>query len=166
MENKNSDSHMLKMIKTLNPGKEYPSNLGKHWSEEEDKQLLDELSLLEELSEDVNIEIIAINHDRTVGGIRSRIRHIVNNLYSKNICIEEISRVTKMNIEDVQNVINKNQQNKKEFSLKKEKEKESEKEIKEMKMEIKELKTEIKEMKTSINELIEMMKAVYEFEDS
>jgi hypothetical protein len=141
------------MIKRQNPDKEYPSNLGKYWSEEEDEQLLDELS------EDVNIEIIAINHDRTSGGIRSRIRHIVNILYSKNICIEEISRVTKINIEDVQNIIDKNKENKKEFSLKKEKESS-------LKMEIKEMKTEIKEMKTSINELIEMMKAVYEFEDS
>jgi len=144
------------MVKMMNPCKEYPPNLGKYWSEEE------EGALLEELGKDTSIEMIAANHARTVGGITSRIRYIVNNLHSKDMSIEEISHIVNKNIGEIQNIIDKNRKNKNDFSKSK---KENVKEFS-LENEMKEMKKEIKEMKTSINELIEMMKAVYEFEDS
>ena len=51
------DSYMLKKLKNENPDKQYPSNLGQKWTHEE------EITLLEELSKDIDIEIIAQNHN-------------------------------------------------------------------------------------------------------
>ena len=51
---------MFKNIKLLQEsGKDYPKNLGKLWSKDEEKLLL------QELLENFDIEKIAINHERT-----------------------------------------------------------------------------------------------------
>ena len=73
------DSPMLKMLKSQNPDKEYPSNIGLKWFEDE------ETILLEELKKNTDIEIIAQNHNRTRGGINSRRKEIAYKMYLKNI---------------------------------------------------------------------------------
>ena len=93
------DSHMLKMLKIINPDKDYPTNLGKKWTTEE------EYTLLQELDKNINVEIIAQNHKRTIGGIRGRQRTIAYNMYLKNVSIEEIVKITKLDKETITETI-------------------------------------------------------------
>ena len=122
-----------------NPDKEYPSNHLKKWSDEE------EIELLEELNKNIDIEIIAQNHNRTKGGISSRCQHIAYKMYLKNISIEEIIEKTKLDKKSIKEIIEK----------KKEIEK---KPLLTIKDEIDELKNEIKELKNTIKELVEIIK--------
>ena len=138
------------MLKTKNPDKDYPTNKGKKWTDKEENLLL------QELDKNINIEIIAQTHNRTIGGIIGRQRTIAYNMYVKNVSIEEIMIKTKLNKEQIMETITR-------------KETETQKPKIEPKVslenEIIEIKSEIKELKNIIKELVEMMKAVYEFED-
>ena len=147
---------MLKMLKSQNPDKEYPSNIGKKWTDEEEKLLL------EELSKNMDIEVISQSHNRTTGGINARRREIAFKLYSSNNSMEEIIVKTKLDEYQIIETIKRRENNSnKKCKL-----------IKEIKPsflienEIEEMKNEIKDLKNTIRELVEMMKAVYEFEDS
>jgi hypothetical protein len=62
-------NRFMNMVK-INPEKEYPSNMGQKWTDEE------ETLLLKELNENVDIETISQTHNRTTGGINSRRREI------------------------------------------------------------------------------------------
>ena len=152
---------MLQWLKTKNSDKEYPSNLGQKWSDEE------EILLLEELNKNLDIQVIAQYHNRTIGGINARRKQIVYKLYSNNISIEEIILKTKLDKDQIIEIIKRRQNNptksevieiKKLFSI--------ESEIDELKNDIKEVKNDIKEVKNTLKELVEMMKSVYEFEDA
>ena len=145
---------MLQWLKTKNSDKEYPSNLGQKWSDEE------EILLLEELSKNIDIQLIAQSHNRTIGGINARRKQIVYKLYSNNISIEEIILKTKLEKDQIIEIIKRRQNNptksevieiKKLFSIE---------------SEIDELKNDIKEVKNTLKELVQMMKSVYEFEDA
>jgi hypothetical protein len=148
------ESYMLKRLKSQNPDKEYPSNLGKNWTDEEEKLLL------EELSKNIDIEIIAQCHNRTTGGINAKRREIAHKLYNNNNSIAEIILKTKLDEDQIIETIKRRQNNPKKC-----------KSITEVKMpfsienEIYEMKNDIKEIKNSIKELVEMIKAVYEFEN-
>lgn len=98
---------MLKMIKLQNPDKEYPSALGMKWSDDEENQLL------EELSNHLSIHDISIKHNRTIGGITSRIHHIAYKMYTSNISITEISEKTKLDDKQIMNIVNKKDKNNK-----------------------------------------------------
>jgi len=146
---------MLKMLKSQNPDKEYPSNTGQKWTDEE------ETLLLEELSKNNDIQAIAQLHNRTTGGINARRREIAYKLYSNNNSMEEIILKTKLDEDQIIETIKRRQNNVKKC-----------KPVTEIKNpfsienEIDEMKNDIKELKNTINELVEMMKAVYEFEDA
>ena len=144
---------MLKMLKLQNPDKEYPSNVGQKWFDDE------ETLLLEELNKNIDIETIAQNHNRTIGGINARCRQIAYNLYLKNVCMEEIIEKTKLDEECIKETINRRK------NYQKIKTTETKKPIS-LQNDVKEMKNEIKELKNTIKELVEMMKAVYEFEDT
>jgi len=149
------ESPMLKMLKSQNPDKEYPSNTGQKWTDEE------ETLLLEELSKNIDIQEIAQCHNRTTGGINARRKEIAYKLYSNNNSMEEIILKTKLNENQIIESIERRQNNVKKCK--------SVTEIKKpfsIKSEIDEMKNEIKELKNTINELVELMKAVYEFEDA
>jgi len=147
------ESIILKKLKSTNPDKEYPSNIGQRWSDEE------EITLLDELNKNIDIEIIAQNHNRTIGGINSRRREIVYKMYLKNISMEEIIEKTKLDETNILLTIDK----KKNYDIKiKDKVKETKKVIS-IENEIFEMKNEIKELKSTIKELIEMIKSIYEF---
>ncbi len=66
----------------------YPASHGFRWSDNE------ELILLDELSNNISINDIAINHNRTMGGIKARIKEISLKMYNNGISIEEISKKT------------------------------------------------------------------------
>jgi len=147
------ESIILKKLKSTNPDKEYPSNIGQRWSDEE------EITLLDELNKNIDIEIIAQNHNRTIGGINSRRREIAYKMYLKNISMEEIIEKTKLDETNILLTIDK----KKNYEIKiKDKLKETKKVIS-IENEIFEMKNEIKELKSTIKELIEMIKSIYEF---
>ena len=142
---------MLKMLKSQNPDKEYPSNTGQKWTDDE------EILLLEELSKNINIQLIAQCHNRTTGGINARRREIAYKLYKNNNSMDEIILKTKLDRECIRDIIERRQNNnsKKITEIKKP-----------LESEIDEMKNDIKELKNTIKELVEMMKAVYEFEDA
>jgi len=150
----------MNMMKIQNPEKEYPSNMGQKWTDEE------EALLLEELNKNIDIETISQTHNRTIGGINSRRKEIAYKMYLKNVSMEEIIKQTILDDECIRHTIEKRQNNnpKKITEIKSE--------ITEItnsnsiKSEIAEMKNEIKELKNTIKELVEMMKAVYEFEDA
>ena len=144
---------MLQLLKIKNPDKEYPSNLGVKWCEDEEN------ILLEELNKNIDIEIIAQNHKRTIGGINSRRREIAYKLYLHNCSITEIIEKTKLDQKIIEETIDKRKHN-----IPKDNTKDNPK-IK-LENEINEMKSEIKELKNTITELVEMIKAIYEFEES
>ena len=154
------DKRYWDMVRISNEDKEYPSNMGQKWTDEE------EILLLEELNNNLDIGAIAQEHSRTIGGINSRRREIAYKMHLKNISTEEIINKTKLDYDSIKQTIEKRQNNnpKKPISIKSEIT-----EIKKpisIKSEIAEMKNEIKELKINIKELVEMMKAVYEFEDA
>ena len=143
---------MLKMRQSHNPEKDIQSNVGQKWFDDE------EALLLEELKQNMDITIIAQNHNRTMGGINSRRKEIAYKMFLKNMSMEEIVEKTKLDegsikqtIENRKNyTIRKTTETKKPFSLE---------------SEIADIKKEMTELKNTIQELVEMMKAVYVFED-
>ena len=158
------DSPMLKMLKTKNPDTDYPTNMGQKWTDEEEN------TLLQELDKNINIEIIAQTHNRTIGGIRGRQRTIAYKMYVKDASIEEIIIKTKLDKEQILKTITK-KENKQKKSKKTKITQEPKIEPKiepktvSLENEIIGMRSEIKELKNTIKELVDMMKAVYEFED-
>jgi len=148
---------MLKMLKTKNPDTDYPTNMGQKWTDEEEN------TLLQELDKNINIEIIAQTHNRTIGGIRGRQRTIAYNMYVKNVSIEEIIRKTKLDKEQIMETITRKENQQRKVKITQEPKIEPKKVS--LENEIIEMRSEIKELKNTIKELVEMMKAVYEFED-
>ena len=151
------------MVRISNEDIEYPSNMGQKWSDDE------EILLLEELNNNIDIEIIAQKHNRTIGGINSRRREIAYKMYLKNVSIEEIIRQTKLDNNYIEETIKKRQNN----NSNKIKTKETDnafisinkKDYIELQNDVKNMKNDIKQIKNTLGELVEMMKAVYEFED-
>lgn len=93
------DSPMLKMVKQQNPDKEYPSNFGQKWSDDEEKLLLEELNI------DMDMHLIAANHNRTYGSIDSRRKEIAYKMHLKDINIEEIIQKTKLETIQITDII-------------------------------------------------------------
>ena len=148
------ESPMLKMLKSKNPDKEYPSNIGKKWNDDEEK------ILLEELNKNIDIELIAKTHNRSIGGINCRRREIAYKLHCTNVSIEKIIEITKLDRFQILETIKKRENNTKNCNVIKKTETTFA-----LENEIYEMKNDIKELKNTIKELVEMMKAVYEFED-
>ena len=151
---------MLKMFETKNPDIDYPTNMGQKWTDEEEK------TLLQELDKNINIEIIARTHNRTIGGIRGRQRLIAYNMYVKKVSIEEIIRKTKLDEEQIMETITRKENPQKRVRVKKvTQETNIEPKKVSLENEIIEMRCEIKELKKTMKELVKMMRAVYEFED-
>jgi hypothetical protein len=148
------DSPILKKIKQLNPDINYPLKMGQKWTNEEDNLLL------EELSKNMNIDIISQSHQRTIGGIVGRQRTIAYNMHLSNYTIDEIILKTKLNKEEITETITK-----KEIKIQKTK-KIDQLNLLSLENEVIAMKFEIKELKNMIKELVEMTKAVYDFEDT
>lgn len=154
---------MLKMLKLQNPEKEYPTNFGQKWTDAE------ETLLLEELHNNINVSTIAEKHNRSVGGINGRCRDIAYKMYLKNIPLEQIVQITKLDEDCIQQTIERRQINAPEKIIEKKQIKPFQKKDPKnssIENEISEMKNEIKELKNTIKELVVMMKAVYEFEDA
>ena len=165
METKNRyDKGYWDMVRVSNDDKEYPANMGEKWSDEE------EIQLLLELKNDVDIETISQNHKRTIGGINSRCKEIAYRMYLKNVPIEEIIKKTKLDYNSIEQIIQKKQNN----TTKKIKTKEvdnvfisiNKNDYIELQNDVKNMKNDIKQIKNTLEELVEMMKALYDFENT
>ena len=162
--NKYRDKGYWDMVRISNEDTEYPSNMGQKWSDEE------EILLLEQLNNNIDIETIAQKHSRTIGGINCRRRDIAYKMYLKNISTEEIIKQTKLDYDCIKQTIEKKQNN----NSKKMKPKEidnvfisiNKNDYVELQNDVKKMKNDINEIKNTLGELVEMMKAVYEFEDT
>ena len=155
------------MIKSQHPDKEYSVNMGQKWTDEE------ECSLFEELHTNIDIETIAQRHRRTVGGIKSRQKHIAYRMYLSNSSMENIVNQTKLNIESIEETIkirkNKEKTPKKEKTIpKNENDEEHAKITKPMSIEheLFKMKKDIKEIKKTVNDIFEMMRSFYEMKDA
>jgi len=146
------------MFKNLKKsGKDYPKNLGKLWSKDEEKLLL------QEISENIDIEAIAIKHERTIGGIASKINDIAYKMYIDNISIDKIFEKTKIDEKKLEEIIGK-----------KKSKIEDGKNTKKIRDSIKlddnsdiiEIKNDIKELKILMKKMNEMIKAIYQFENA
>jgi hypothetical protein len=162
--NKYRNKDYWDMVRISNEDTEYPSNMGQKWSDEE------EILLLEELNNNIDTGIIAQKHNRTIGGINSRRQEIAYKMYVKNVSIEEIIKQTKLDYNSIEQIIQKKQNN----NSKKIKTKEldnvfisiNKNDYIELQNDVKNMKNDIKQIKNTLGELVEMMKAVYEFEDT
>ncbi len=103
--NRYRGSEYWDMVRISNEDKEYPSNMGQKWSDDEERLLL------EELNNNIDIENIAQKHSRTVGGINSRRQEIAYKMYLKKLSIEEIIKQTKLDYNCIQQTIQKRQNN-------------------------------------------------------
>jgi hypothetical protein len=162
--NKYHNKDYWDMVRISNEDKEYPSNMGQKWSDEE------EILLLEELNNNIDIEIIAEKHHRTIGGINSRRQEIAYKMYLKNVSFEEIIKQTKLDYNCIEQTIQKRQPK----ISKKIKTKDvdnifisiNKNDYIELENDVKSMKSDIYQIKNIVKELAEMMKAVYEFEDT
>ena len=134
---------MLKMIKEKNPDKEYPSNFGTKWTAEE------ETTLLEELNKNMEIVLIATNHNRTPGSIHARRKDIAYKMHTSGIDMQEIIQKTKLNKEQITETIIKKEFQNENKAVKKV--------IKPPSSEIMELKKEIIQLKHDMNEMYNMI---------
>jgi hypothetical protein len=156
------------MVRISNEDKEYPSNMGQKWTDEE------ELLLLEELNNNIDIETISQKHNRTIGGIECRRKEIVYKMYLKKMSTEEIIKKTKLDYDSIKQIIEKKQNISKKQITEKNKTKEidnvfisiNKNDYLGLQNDVKNMKNDIIEVKNTLRELVEMMKAVYEFEDS
>jgi len=162
--NKYRGNEYWDMVKISNDDKEYPSNMGQKWTDEE------ESLLLEELYNNIDIGTIAQKHNRTIGGIESRRQEIAYKMYLKKMSIEEVIIKTKLDYASIKQTIEKKQKIQKNQKI-------QTKEIDnvfisinkndylQLQNDVKKTKNDVNEIKNTLGELVEMMKAVYEFED-
>ncbi len=145
--------------KHQNPDKEYPSNIGQKWTDAEEALLLDSLK------NNTDIELIAKTHNRTVGGIYARRREIAYKMYTSNVSTEEIVEKTTLPKEQLIELIKTRQSIHKKHKSPTTSTSSTKKTLS-AKDELAEIKNDIKDIKRTINELVDMMKAVYDFEEA
>lgn len=152
------------MLQRLNPNKTYPANIGAKWTEE-DK------TLLEEISDNIDFDIIANNHKRTIGGINARRREIAYKLHLEYDSMEEIIKKTRLPKEEITATIERRANYAERKNLRSGDKintdinlSEIKSELTTMRSEVVSMRSEIFELKKMVNELAEMLKLVYEFE--
>lgn len=133
--------------------KNQPKNHGMLWTENE------EIKLLEELEQKIDINTIALNHERTTGGINKRLQEIAYKMHLNNITIDEIINKTTL----TSDIINETIERKKIIKCKNNN-RSSEKEIiPELLKEIDALKTKINILNLECNQKIELIKKDTDF---
>jgi len=120
-----------------NPDK-YPSRMGQSWTKDETSDLL------KAVADGQPIKNIASHHERTIGGIRSRLCTIAAELHFNNkASLEDIMTVTSLSRGEVENAI---------FTRE---EKMNEKDMRKKKADVGDLMREIREIKKMLIELVE-----------
>jgi hypothetical protein len=129
-------SSYLKLV-AENPDK-YPARMGQPWTTDETSDLLNAIA------DGMHISDIASHHERTVGGIRSRLCTISTELHFKHkMPMEEICKKTGLNVAQVENAI---------FTRE---EQENEKDMRKKKVDVGDLMKTLGEIKSLLIELVE-----------
>jgi hypothetical protein len=102
------DSRTLKFFRNANPDIDLPSSFGSKWTDNEEKQLLDEIA------RNIDTQIIAEKHGRTLGGINSRIRGIAYKMHISNFTIDKIIEATRLTKEQIDEIVERRERYKKE----------------------------------------------------
>jgi len=146
------ESNMLKLLKSQNPDKEYPPNIGQKWTDDEDNLLL------ENLNKNIDIDSIAKAHNRTPGAIQARRKLIAYKLYKNGTSMEEIIQKTKLS----EILINQTISNRESWVSKNKAKREIDESFTtESKIYV--MHNDINELKDRMKKLEEMMKVVYEW---
>ena len=133
------------------------SSTGTKWTEEEEKRLL------EEIKSGIDYTEIASLHNRTRGGILSRLRYIAYKSYLNNISIVDICNITNLTKEEVEDIIKRY---KCANEIKSNKHIEKEKITADNIMrEINTLKADMAELKKDVKEILTLINSIYEFEE-
>ena len=77
------------------PKPNYPTRMGKAWDEHET------LNLLKKIRENKTVDIIAKEHERTIGGIRSRLSVLAYEFYEEGKTIDQIKKYTGLSSEQI-----------------------------------------------------------------
>jgi len=77
----------------------YPSRMGKAWRDEEVQQLLNSIQ------QKKSIEDIAKEHERTVGGIQSRLRELAAAYFNDKRPMKDIMRFTGLTEEEIEDTV-------------------------------------------------------------
>ena len=83
------------------PKPNYPARMGKTWDEHET------LNLLKKIRENKTIDAIAKEHERTIGGITSRLRVLAYEFYEEGKTIDQIKKYTGLSTEQIADSISK-----------------------------------------------------------
>ena len=83
------------------PKPNYPARMGKAWDDHET------LNLLEKIRENKTVDIIAKEHERTVGGITSKLRVLAYEFYEEGKTIDQIKKYTGLSTEQIADSISK-----------------------------------------------------------
>tara|TARA_Y100000816_G_C26108334_1_gene590096 strand:- start:5278 stop:7134 length:1857 start_codon:yes stop_codon:yes gene_type:complete len=137
-----------------------PGSKGKKWTDEE------ETNLLNSLARGISIWNIANDHDRTCGGITSRIRKIACDLMDAGRDITEVIEKTKLTRQQIEEAVKKN-----EFSNKKKEEQRLQREAEKKEKNLEKKKEEIMQTQIDASKLdydvlsVEQKCALQQFED-
>jgi phosphoribosylformylglycinamidine (FGAM) synthase-like enzyme len=102
------DFRRINFIRNANPDIDLPTSFGSKWTDNEEKQLLDEIA------RNIDTQIIAENHGRTLGGINSRIREIAYKMHISNFTIDKIIEATKLTKEQIDEIVERRERYKQE----------------------------------------------------
>lgn len=83
------------------PKPNYPARMGKAWDDHET------LNLLKKIRENKTVDIIAKEHERTVGGITSKLRVLAYEFYEEGKTIDQIKKYTGLSTEQIADSISK-----------------------------------------------------------
>lgn len=83
------------------PKSNYPARMGKAWDDHET------LNLLKKIRENKTVDTIAKEHERTVGGITSRLRVLAYEFYEEGKTIDQIKKYTGLSTEQIADSISK-----------------------------------------------------------
>lgn len=102
------DSRTLRFFRNANPDIDLPSSFGSKWTDNEEKQLLDEIA------QNIDTQIIAEKHGRTLGGINSRIREIAYKMHISNFTVDKITELTRLTKEQINEIVERRERYKQE----------------------------------------------------
>jgi hypothetical protein len=137
----------------------YPAKMGSPWDKEEIT------NMLASIQKGKNIEQLSQLHERTQGGIRGKLMQLAADYYiNDNKSVDEIQTITTLSDEVILDAIQKRQYT---DSIKKRKDEAKAKAVPVPNTsELTEIKKDIKDLKAKVDKILELMTAVYDFEQS
>jgi hypothetical protein len=137
----------------------YPAKMGSPWDKEEIN------NMLTSIQKGKTIEQLSQLHERTQGGIRGKLMQLAAEYYiNDNKSIDEIEKLTSLSDEVILDAVQKRQYT---DSIKKRKDDAKAKAVPVSNTpDLADIKKDIKELKVKVDKILELMTAVYDFEQS